>query len=349
MSGMNAVTKLKSQGIDAKQDMQPKVDVFDIFIPREGILQHPRADDPIDEELLSNPQGTGIMDVGQVEESICVRRDGMYEGKMRLTLIYGSRRTLHLIEAVRRWKEAGTFREEQKYIRTTFFVGDDKAALLHRQAEDSRPLKKAHSPRVLAFSAKQMTAAKCTPEEILAVMPRSVKTKADLEALLRWGDLTEEAAKRFDEGAPIGLLGKVLDAPREKQAETLDRFVAAGIDTANKATRLEKRERKPQNADPTNNGITLYEGHPSAGKKAKPKLTPAQIRALAVGANKLGMDHDVLGKFLDENGDVEIDPIVAMSQADGFALFGKLVTQEIGIDDLPVHLRDMAHEVLNKK
>lgn len=74
-----------------------------------------------------------------------------------------------------------------------------------------------------------------------------------------------------------------------------------------------------------------------------------EIRALTVGANKIGMDHDTLGKFLDENGAVEIDPIVAMSQADGFALFGRLVTGEIGIDDLPSNLRAMAQEVLNKK
>jgi hypothetical protein len=329
MSGMNSVMKLKSQGVDAKQDTQPKVSVFDIHVPIDGLLAHPRANDAIDEDLLTNERGDGIMDRGEVEEPVCVRRDGMHDGKMRLTLIYGSRRRAHLIEAVRRWKEQGVFRDEQKYIKLVYFVGDDKAALLHRQAEDSRPTKKAHSPSVLAFSAKQMMRAKCTVEEILAVMPRSVRTKADLEALLRWDDLTVEAAQKFDQGAPLALLGTVLDAPREKQGETIAKLVEAGATTSNKAGRVVNREARAN------------------GTKAANPITPKQIRALTVGANKLGRDKEEPLPRLPSA--AALAKVVDAAMADGFAMLGKLLTQEIKVDDLPEHLRDMAREVLNKK
>jgi hypothetical protein len=108
-------------------------------------------------------------------------------------------------------------------------------------------------------------------------------------------------------------------------------LVAAGATTPQKAARVVNREARAN------------------GQKAERPLTPKQIRALAVGAGKLGIDNDLISKFCDENGIVDLDPLVNAAQADGFALFGRLLTQEIKIDDLPAHLRDMAREVLNKK
>jgi hypothetical protein len=325
---MNATMKLKSQGIDAKQDAQVKVNVFDIVIPREGKMKHPRADDAVDEELLTNERGTGIMDKGEVEEAILVWRKGVVGGKLLMELIAGSRRTNGLIEAVRRWKEAGTFREGMQYIKVKFFVGDEKAAWKARLLENSDPDKKEDSPKVLAVSAIQMRQLGMSDDEILSVMPRKVKTRADLEALLRWDDLTEEAAKEFDNGAPLALLGTVLDAPREKQAERVQTLVAAGAQTAQKAARVVNKEARAN------------------GHKPERPITPKQIRALTVAADKLGVDGEMRERWDQVPGIVEITDA---SLADGFSLFGKLLTQEIKVDDLPEHLRDMAREVLNKK
>lgn len=328
---MNAVTKLKSQGIDAAQDAQPKVSVFDIIIPREGPLAHPRADDPVDEELLTNANGTGIMDLGRVSRPVLVWRNGVVDGKLQLVLIAGSRRTNGLIEAVRRWKENGTFREGMHRIDVRYFVGDEKAAWKARLLENSDPEKKADSAKVLAMSAIAMRKVQMTDEEILAVMPRSVRTKADLEALLRWGDLTPEAASAFDSGAPLALLGKVLDAPRDKQAETVQTLVAAGATTPQKAARIVNRAAREN------------------GTKAPRPFTPKQIRALTVGANKLGVTEEM--EMLAHNpGTSEYrENYERAREFDAFALFGKLITGEIKIDDLPPHLYDMVQEVLNKK
>jgi hypothetical protein len=331
MASMNATMKLKTQGIDAKQDAQVKVNVFDIVIPREGTMKHPRANDSVDEALLTNDQGTGIMDKGEVEDPILVWRKGIVDGKLLMELIAGSRRTNGLIEAVRRWKEAGTFREGMQYIKVKFYVGDEKGAWKARLLENSDPTKKADSIRVLAISACQMKKLAMTDDEILAVMPRHVRTKADLDALYRYEDLTPEAATTFDAGAPLALLPTVLDAPRDKQAETAAKLVEAGATTSNKAARVVNREARAN------------------GQKAERPLTPKQIRALAVGAGKIGVDNDLMGKFYDEHGTVDVDPIIAAAQADGFALLGRLLTQEIKIDDLPMHLRTVAREVLNKK
>lgn len=327
MSGMNAVTKLKSQGIDAAQDSQPKVSVFDIMIPTDGPLAHPRANDPVDEELLTNANGTGIMDVGRVSRPVLIWRNGVVNGKLQLVLIAGSRRTKGLIEAVRRWKERGEFRDGMHRIDVKYFIGDEKAAWKARLLENSDPEKKPDSAKVLAMSAIAMRKVQMTDDEILAVMPRIVRTKADLEALLRWDDLTPEAAARFDAGAPLALLGTVLDAPREKQAETVQTLIAAGATTSNKAGRVVNQTARAN------------------GTKAARPLTPKQIRALTVGASKLGLDDKMIEEL---HGAMGIDEIVLASQADGFALLGKLITQEIKVDDLPAHLREMAQTVLAK-
>lgn len=88
-------------------------------------------------------------------------------------------------------------------------------------------------------------------------------------------------------------------------------------------------------------------GEPKRTKKAHreavlgkgPSLTPRQIRALTVAANGLGSECDYSS----------VDESMHAAVFDGFAFFGKLVTGEIKVDDLPAFLRDMAREVLNKK
>lgn len=328
---MNAVTKLKSQGIDAKQDVLAKVSVFDIVIPREGPLAHPRADDPVDPGLLSNENGTGIMDLGRVEKPVLVWRKGIVDGKLVLELIAGSRRTNGLIEAVRIWKERGEFRDGMEHIPVKFFSGDEKAAWKARLLENSDPDKKPDSWRVLCISVRQMKKLGMSENEILATMPRNV-TRSVLDAMLRSEDLTPEAAAAFDAGAPIVLMPAVLDAPREKQAETVGKLVEAGAETPQKAARVVNREKRA-NKQPTK---------PHA-------FTPKQIRALTVGAGKLGVTEEVEKLAYDVGNLDDRRAHEAAILADGFALFGKLITGEIKVENLPDNLRDMAIEILNKK
>lgn len=321
---MSAGDTLKKQGIDVKKGNQDHVSVFDVVIPIEGPLAHPRAKDPVDEALLSNDLGTGIMDRGCVHESILIWRTGVVEGKQRLVLIAGSRRTIGLIEAVRRWKEAGTYRDGMHYIPVKYFTGDEKAAWKARLLENTNPDKKPDSPKVLAMSAIGMRKVAMTDEEILAVMPRSVRTKADLEALLRWEDLTPEAAARFDSGAPLALLGTVLDAPREAQSTTVETLVAAGAQTANKAARVVNKAARERG-----------EGKPRP-------ITPKQIRVMTVRAAHLGIGDDMKGRIRDEDVTVDLEELVAAAMADGFVLLGRLLTGEIKAEDLPEPFRSIA-------
>lgn len=55
--------------------------------------------------------------------------------------------------------------------------------------------------------------------------------------------LSADAKKRFDEGAPIGLLAAVLEQPRDEQWAHLERLLAAGVKTARQAARKATTER----------------------------------------------------------------------------------------------------------
>lgn len=329
--GQNVVVSLKERGVQAKQDVLAKVSVFDIVIPTEGPLAHPRASDPIEESFLTNENSTGIMDLGRVEKPVLVWRKGVVDGKLVLELIAGSRRTNGLIEAVRRWKAADTFKPGMEFIPVRFFSGDEKAAWKARLLENSDPDKKPDSWRVLCVSVQQMSRLGMTEAEILSTMPRNV-TRQVLDAMLRSADLTTEAQAAFDAGAPIALLPAVLDAPRERQVETANKLVEAGATTPQKAARVVNKEAR------------------ASGRKAPRPFTPKQIRALTVGAGKLGLDDEktVVECFNDDPTSVAVEEIIHAAQADGFAMFGKLVTGEIKVDDLPAHLRAMANQILKK-
>lgn len=261
MGGMNPADKLRIEGhLDAKKDTSIKVDVSDIYIPRSGPIEHPRADDPVDDDFLES-----ILERGEITEPVWVRRDGMYDGKMRLTLIDGSRRTLGLLRAIRVWEERGEMRPERRYVRIRFFDGSDKEALRFRLEENARPLQKPDRPSVLAKTAIQLRKERATTEEILISMPRNrVKTLRDVENLVRWPSLVAEAADRFDSGAwPLGLLGPVLDSPREAQVAEGDRLAAAGVRDQAGATRKKRRETK------------------GGGEGPAIRLTPAKVERVA--------------------------------------------------------------------
>jgi hypothetical protein len=373
---MNPTDKIKTQGIDAKKDSAPKVSVFDIYIPIDGPLAHPRADDPLDETLVLD-----IMEQGGVIEPVDVRRDGMHGDKLRLTLIDGSRRCLHLREAIKRWEEAGAFKDALRYIPIRYFVGDDKAALLHRLKKNTDPLKKPDAPSVLAKTAMQLERAKATPDEILAVMPRSVSSKSELAALLRWPDLTEEAAALFDAGTvALGVLGAVFDVPREKQAAIAQELAEAGMTTMKGATRLLNRKRtqetparnenKPVTAKDTMIASASTDWTPPASDAkteekamldtARPtgqKMHPKTIEQIAHAVERSEDTVEIAIKTANEECFGEgveapegvLEALATSARAEGFVIACRLMLGKIALASLPESLRKTIIEAQGKK
>lgn len=75
-------------------------------------------------------------------------------------------------------------------------------------------------------------------------MPKGVGRR-EVEALLDWDNLVPEAKIRFDGGeTPLVFLRSVLDAPRDKQIETIDKLIAAKVKSAAGATRTIRREQE---------------------------------------------------------------------------------------------------------
>lgn len=240
--GRNVVQRLQDGGIEAKKGTQVTVPVGDIWAPPKGHpLYHPRFGDPVDPEMRDDILARGV------EKPIKVRDDGVQDdGRRRLLLVDGGRRTCNALAAQ-------TVSGQVLYVPIEFFTGDDAEVLLERIRANADPLKKADKPSILALTIRQYTALRPGAEpreiarELADVMPRGIGA-SEVEALARWNNLTAEARHRFDDGAPLGLLASVLDAPRAEQVATLDKLLAAGVRTAKGATRkanAEKAARDP--------------------------------------------------------------------------------------------------------
>lgn len=231
MGGLNAADRLKTSGIDARKGTAITVAARDIWAPPKGHpLYHPRFGDPVDPEMRDDIAERGV------EKPLKVRDDGIGEdGRRVLLLVDGGRRLCNTLAAEEMIGKA-------IYVPIVFFTGDDAAVLRERLRANSDPLKRPDAASILALTVRQYTALRPGAEpreiarELADVMPRGVGP-AEVEALGRWNNLTAEARKRFDAGAPIGLLSAVLDAPRDAQVATLDRLIAAGVRTAKGATR----------------------------------------------------------------------------------------------------------------
>lgn len=253
--GRNAVDRLRAGGLVAKKGQMALVAIDDIWIPPDGHpLAHPRADDPLDEDLVSD-----IMLKTEIEKSILVRDDGVSDGRRRLTLVDGARRTINGREAQRRLRRSHVLRKTESnpsaalFVPVEFFTGSDAALLLkrlHRNGED--PLKKPDRASVLAITVRQLLALHATVEEIVPFMPRALG-KREVEALADWGNLEADAAAAFDAGAPLVLLRSVLDAPRGEHMATLDKLMAAGAKTAKGATRTLRKAAEAAKGAPTGN------------------------------------------------------------------------------------------------
>lgn len=260
---------LKTQGVNARRGAsEVAVDIADVWIPPRGhVLYHPRQKDPIDPALRYDIAKRGV------KEALVLWRMGVFDGKMRLGLLDGCQRTNHLRDAIRMMlagepfavyvdgvatgeTELIQFKEGMQFVPVEFFSGDELQALFRRAASNSDPFKRPDAPSVLAVYVTQFRALRATDAQILAVMPRGI-VAADLESLAQWADLTKEAAARFDAGAPLGLLGAVLAAPREEQLATLDKLVRAGLTTAKGATRLKNREARAESTGGNGERIRL--------------------------------------------------------------------------------------------
>ena len=244
--GVNACERMKEGGIEAKKTTIPLVPIKDIWTPPSGHpLWHPRAEDPIDEELCEN-----IVKERKIKKPLVVRDDGVVKGKRRLTLLDGARRTVNGREAEKRLRKAGILgKTDSLYVKVEFFTGDDAAFLLERLRLNADPLKKPDRASVLAITAKQLHDLHTPLEAIVAAMPRVVAGKREVEALLEWDNLVPEVATRFDEGLSLCFLRNVLDAPREKQVEVADKLATSGVKTAAGATRLLRERSEQENGD----------------------------------------------------------------------------------------------------
>ena len=346
--GMNAADKLKSQGIEVKKDSVPKCSVYDIFIPRTGLLAHPRADDPINAKLADD-----IDTEGEVKRPVLVRRDGVVDGKMQLTLIDGSQRVTHLIHVLERWKKANTFKPGRDFIKIELFVGDDKAALLERLKRNSDPTKRPDSPEVLAKTAIASHKAGATDDEILDVMPREV-SKGVLAALMRWADLDNAAMKLFNDGAPVGLLPTIIDLPRAEQAATLVKLANAGYTHAKGATRALNRERKAS----VQEGRTVIgegikdEGAAKEGQESAPRVStgkgervhPKTLQAVRDAVKPVGFGlADTAAEYADDP-----EELSRLATASGFVLALDFALGTVPLDKLPDYIKT-AIEFASKK
>jgi hypothetical protein len=243
--GRNVVQRLQDGGIAAKKATLVTVPAGDIFAPPKGHpLYHPRFGDPVDPDMRDDILRRGV------EKPLLVRDEGEHGGRRVLLLVDGGRRLRNTLAAQ---EQSG----QTIYVPVEIFSGDDgdaedgggdAAVLRERLRRNADPLKRPDAPGILALTIRQYTAlrpgadAREVARELAPVMPRGVGP-AEVEALMRWQLLTADARKRFEGGAPIGLLAAVLDAPRAEQVATLDKLIAAGVKTAKGATRRARAER----------------------------------------------------------------------------------------------------------
>lgn len=113
---------------------------------------------------------------------------------------------------------------------------------------------------------------------------------------------------------------------------------------------VEIAARKSESNGSAKNG-TSKKAHRDTVLGKRRTFTAKEIRALTVGSSSAGLERNDVEAYRHNYGDEgnELDALICKATADGFALFGKLVTGEIGIDDLPSNLRTMANEILNGK
>lgn len=327
--GVNScIDRAKKNGVRAVKGTGVTVYVDDIFVPGDGHpLAHPRRNDPVDEELVQS-----IMQGWERGSVLWVREDGP-----TLVLIDGSQRINASKEAQRR-----TGRPVLAEI--AYFHGTDAEAVLFRLEANADPLKRPDSPSVLASTCKQavLLDASITVDVLLRKMPRGIH-RGELEALLRWDNLLPELRPRFDSGElPIGLLGAVLDAPRDQQTAVAERLLGAGVRTSKGASRVVGRDKRE-----------------AAGQQAErvhTRTLDKVVRALDKFTPEVGVDPVERAKETMEfnnSGDQStytrtIDELAESMLALGLSLGAKLAKGENILDSLPPNVRSAVEKVFAK-
>lgn len=341
-SGLKLHEKMKAGGLDAKAvNNVVMVGVRDIYVPPAGSpIAHPRFSDPHDEEMIASICLDGV------REEIVVRDDGVYEDKRRLTLVDGARRLCNGLEAERRMLASGQLPEGASlYVKVRYFKGGDAELLLARLSCNSDPLKKADSWEVLSTTFVQLSNLGIDVADIAKVAPKGVG-KAEVEALLNWGNLLPELQVAFNSGAPIGLLAEVLNAPREGQMECLDRLIGAGMTSQTGVTRLKNREKKEKSA--------------AGGTPPGDKVRVQTLKKMVDAVRPHLCEHDAHEKAIEAitSGEVEspdavretIENLGAADLTEGFLKGLQYAAGEIGIlATLPDAVRAAIEAALTKK
>jgi ParB-like chromosome segregation protein Spo0J len=218
--GQHEHDRLKSGGLEAKRADQTRVWIGDIsFAPKGHALEHPRAEDPADEEVVESIVSRGFLD----EYPIVVREVLVKAGKKALYVIDGSRRTNAGQLAEKKLKAAGKLpsKDPRLFVPVIVFDGDDAAAIAYRLRANVDPLKKPDSPSVLATTFRQLAAFGWKPKQIAEAHGRIAVQ--DVEALLRFETLPKKTRQAFDEGTvPLRSVADFLDKiPTEGHAEAI--------------------------------------------------------------------------------------------------------------------------------
>ncbi len=335
MAGMTAVEKMKAGNIAAKQCTSVlMVPIGDIFAPpASSPIHHPRCNEPLDEEMVVSIVTDGV------REEIIVRDDGTHAGKKRLTLVDGARRRSHALEAQRRMHADGTLAADKAlYVKVRYFVGSDAELLLARLGFNSDPMKKPDSPAVLSATFVQLTNLGCDLADIAKVAPRGIG-KGEIVALLSWGNLLAEEQVKFNEGAPIGLLAAVLDAPRESQMEKLEELQSAGIKTQKGVTRAQNRQKRE---DAAHGGTVSTE-------KVRPETLKKVVEAARPYLAVSGSEQKAIAA-INDGGDVEstVEEVAADGMVQGFLLGVQFAGGDVGmINLLPPVVKKAIEDVLN--
>lgn len=332
--GVNScIDRAKKFGVQAVKSTGVSVPVDDIFVPGEGHpLAHPRRDDPLDEALVQS-----IVRGWKEGSVVTVREDGAPGDKLQFTLIDGSQR-------INAGKEAQRRTGRIVMVEIAYFFGSDAEAILYRLEANGDPTKRPDCPSVLASTCKQAVSldASITVEVLLTKMPRGIG-RGELEALLRWKNLVPELQPRFDSGElPIGLLGAVLDAPRDQQPEVAERLLGAGVRTSKGASRVvgrDKREASGQSAE------RVHVKTLDKVVRALDKFTPE------VGADPVETLKDIIAENTDGIGGVarNVDELAESMLALGLSLGAKLAKGENILDSLPPNVRAAVEKALAKR
>lgn len=279
MSGMNESDRLKQHGVMARKASVTRPPIHQLTLVRTGPTAHPRADFLPDESLVKWIMANGMRAITGEPWKFVVREMGVdpTTGVMGLEIGNGSRRQNAGLEAERRlratkprarplvWDKADPNDLGRLYVDIELFVGTDAEFLRMRLAANSEPGKLDDSTFVLAVTVKQLhDVGDDDIDAIVAVMPRGVGKK-EVQALARFDNLVPAVKARWiAEDLPVGLLAAVLDAPRDKQMETLDLLLAKGITSSKGATRTLNTKREE-----------------TTGAPRPRKFTPKKLKAIA--------------------------------------------------------------------